>query len=82
MILVDIYVPVINETFDFQLDENIFVDSIIDEVVAILGKKMKNDAVADASGFELYGMEREEKINRESTLFAAGIKDGSRLMLL
>ena len=82
MILVDIYVPVIDETFDFQLDENIFAGSIIDEVVAILGKKMKNDLAADASGFELYGMEREEKINRESTLFAAGIRDGSRLMLL
>ena len=41
MILVDIYVPSMDETYDFQLDENAEIEKIILEVVGIISKKTK-----------------------------------------
>ena len=39
MILVDIYVPSVEQTYDFNIDENAPVSSVIEEVAAMVSQK-------------------------------------------
>ena len=39
MILVDIYVPSIGNTYDFQLDEEVPVGNVIEEISEMIGQK-------------------------------------------
>jgi len=82
MILVDIYVPSIDETYDFQLDENAEIGKIVIEVVGIISKKMKRNNQTDAGNFRIYDTSRGEELLQMETLASCGIHDGDRLMLV
>lgn len=81
MILVDVYVPVVDATYDFMLDENIKIEEIVEEISGIIAKKMKN-TTEDAQYFSLYSMMQKRELDREETLYSSGIKDGNKLMLI
>lgn len=82
MILADVYVPVLDETFDFQLDEKIGTEILITEMVSILERKFKCSKECDPAAFDLYDADSGELIGKTGTLQDAGIRDGSRLMLI
>lgn len=82
MILVDVYVPAIDDHYDFQLDENETADKIILEMTEMVAKKTKSEKVQHPEKFILFSMEKKEAIPREKTLFACGIQDGSCLLLV
>ncbi len=39
MILVEIHVPAMNRAYDFQLDENADIGSVIDELAELIARK-------------------------------------------
>ncbi len=82
MILVDVYIPAVDESFDFSLDENTLIEKVILEIMEIVSKKMKGSNEKCAEDFFLYSIDKEEKLEKLSTLYASGIIDGSRLMLV
>ena len=82
MVLVDIYVPIINETYDFELDENVMVEEIIEAVVDIIGRQMKSDVSGQSKEFSLYLQESTLRLKKNCTLHMNGVRDGSRLMLI
>lgn len=82
MVLVDIYVPSINDDFDFLLDENIPVCQLIVEITGMLSKKLQSSAVQDDSGFQLYSMNAEKILDTEKTLCTNNVTDGCRLVLV
>ncbi len=82
MILVDIYVPSMDETYDFQLDENAEIEKIILEVVGIISKKTKRKYQTGSGKFMLYATDREEELLNMETLASCGIHDGDRLLLV
>ena len=47
MILVDIYVPSIGNTYDFQLDEEVPVGNVIEEISEMIGQKEHCRIVGD-----------------------------------
>ena len=53
MILVDIYIPVINETYDFELNENVPVGETMEVLSDIISKKMKNPLKVQSDTFVL-----------------------------
>ena len=82
MILVDVYIPSVDEIYDFMLDEHTEVEKIILEICEMIGKKVQNSELKDMAGFMLYHMTMEKALERGRTLAMSGVKDGSRLMLV
>ena len=82
MILVDVYIPSVDETYDFMLDENTEADKIILEIYEMIAKKMQNTAMQNIDDFMLYHMTAGKVLEKGRTLAVSGVKDGSLLMLV
>lgn len=82
MILTDIYVPALNETYDFQLDETVPVYMIIDEIVEVLQKKSGGTSDDYDAVYVLCSPDRGEILDRSLTLQECGVKNGSRLFIV
>ena len=82
MILVDIYVPSMNTTYDFQLDETRSVRVLTDEVVELLQRKTGGIAEQENNAFVLCSYENKEVLPFGKTLRETGVKNGSKLFLI
>lgn len=82
MILVDIYTPVVDQTYDFMLDENSQLDAVMLEITEMIAKKNGSDLPADPEDFVLYHSQRGTPVQTDKTLFENGVKDGDRLILV
>ena len=82
MVTVDVFVPAMNVTYDFQLDENTLIQVLIDEIVEILLKKTGGDTLNNPESFLLCNLASEEIFNRRKTLADYRIRNGNRLMIV
>lgn len=82
MVLVDVYIPSVDETFDFMLDETAGADQIMLEIYEMVAKKMNSSTEEGIDEFLLYHMTTGKLVERGRTLAESGVRDGSRLMLL
>ena len=82
MILVDVYIPSLDDNFDFMLDEDTEIRKIIMEINEMIAKKMKSKKAPNTDEFLLYLMDKQIMLDKEQTLYGCGVRDGSRLMLV
>lgn len=82
MILVDIYVPAVDQSFDFMLDENADLSAVVLEVTEMIAKKTGSERPEDPGAFAFYDPEREHPLSDEKSLYESGIRDGDRLILV
>lgn len=82
MILVEIYVPAMDENYDFMLDEDTKVEQIIGELEEMLSKKAKSVCTDPIEAFILCSRDRKEVLPMQKTLAACHIRDGSQLLLV
>lgn len=82
MILVDIYVPVLDETYDFHLDENTETGIIIEQVADMICQKEKCPLKGKVEELTLWKQDSGYKLSRCNTLKEAGIEAGERLLLV
>lgn len=82
MILADIYFPALGEAFDFQLEEDVPIQELIEAVLEVMEKYLKGQVKAYAQGFELCSLTHKTVLPPSRTLRECGIPSGSRLMLL
>lgn len=82
MILVDVYVPALNRTFDFKLDENAEIRSVKEDMVKILCDEIGEDGEGRGAGFALCSYEQGRVLKDGSTLRECGVGNGSRLLIL
>lgn len=82
MILVDIYVPSVDRTYDFMLDENADLSSVIIEVSEMLARKTGSGKSGDANDFVLYHSDREVPLSVNKSLYESGVGDGDRLIMV
>lgn len=82
MILVDIYTPAVDQTYDFMLDENSPVDAVMLEITEMLAKKTGSDLPPNSGAFILYNAGRAVPVQADRTLFENGVRDGDRLILV
>lgn len=82
MILVDINVPSVDKTWDFMIDEDVAVSSLIPELVRMAAKKTGSDSDTDPQGFGLYSATDERELEGDHTLAENGVRDGHRLILI
>lgn len=81
MILVDIHVPSLDRTYDFELDEEMTTKKAAEKIVRIVAQK-ENAAYEEEEKMFLFSMGRGRLLNDSFTLKEQGIKNGERLVLL
>lgn len=82
MILVDVYVPVIDKVYDFHLDENAVVWTVIEDMADMICQKEQCRLRGEPSQLALWMAERKMKLDKRGTLFENGIHSGEQLMLV
>lgn len=82
MILVDVYVPCIDRTYDFMLDENASPAAVVIEVSEMVAKKTGSRMPERFSDFVLYHADREVPVTQDKSLYENGVRDGDRLILV
>lgn len=82
MILVDVYVPSLDDTYDFMLDENTEIDKILLEITEMINKKVSSKTEKASEEFLLYWLDNKCVLDRKRTLQNSGVIDGCKLMLI
>lgn len=82
MILVDVYIPSLDETLDFRVDETAKVVNVVQEISEMMCKKYKTDLNNRSEEFFLCSAEQGMILNGESTLKDNGIINGCRLFMV
>ena len=82
MIMVDIYMPTIDESFDFMIDENADLDAVILEVTEMIARRTRSELITGEEGFVLYNVDRKAPLSSDKTLYESGVRDGDRLILV
>ena len=82
MILTDIYIPAVDDHYDFMLDENVPAIQIMEEISEMIAKKVKEKNPGRILDFVLYSRDSDTMLDQNRSLFANGVHDGSRLILV
>ena len=82
MILTDIYIPSVDEVFDFELDEHAQIQQIIKEIIEMIAKRTKSVSIGHEEDFLLYNMSKKTALREDTTLSLCGVVNGDRLMLI
>ena len=82
MILVDIYVPSVDKTYDFQLNEDIEISTVVEEISEMIGQKEHSKITGQVDQLMLCNYRTSCILSREYTLKEAGIVNGDKLLLV
>lgn len=82
MILVDIYAPSVNQTYDFNLDENAKISLIIDEISSMICQKEQCELKGNVRELLLVSQRLESSLNPDNTLSYYNITPGDKLLLV
>lgn len=82
MILVDIYAPSVNETFDFSLEETAKVSVVIDEISEMIAQKVQAGIQGDVREFLLVSQNHRCILSPMKTLAYYEIQTGDKLILI
>lgn len=80
MILIEVQIPVVQEFYEFKVDENRLIYDIIVEMRQVISRKLREEEPPAA--FELHSREQGRRLPPDNTLSGCGIGDGARLILL
>ena len=81
MIVVDIQVPNLNRTYDFELDEEMKTGELLKKIIQTISEKESlNDCREDE--MLLYDLNRETVLSENRSLRQQGVKSGEQLYLI
>lgn len=81
MVLVDVYVPAVDKTYDFNLDENAKIRVIIEEIAEMIGQKERTTIAGDVNALALCDRLAQRMLPRGLSLRECGIHNGSSMLL-
>lgn len=82
MIMVDVYVPAYDQTYDMEVDEGVLISLVIEEMVNVVCQKEKSKVNGRVDEFCLCASQRQTIFSPERCLRDYGITTGSALMLV
>ena len=82
MILVDIYIPSLDKNYDFQVDENVSINSLILEIREMIENETKSEKNREPEKFMLCSMDQKKILEKYYTLKECDIRNGSKLLLV
>jgi hypothetical protein len=82
MILVDVTVPSVEKTYDFNLDENAQISLVMEEIVGMICQKEQCEMIGNKENLLLCQYGGQVILNKQSTLKECGVTNGYRLLLV
>ena len=82
MILVDIFVPSVDKTYDFQLNEEIEIHTVLEEISEMIGQKEHSRITGRVDQLLLRNYRTGSILSTNITLKEAGIVNGDKLLLV
>lgn len=82
MIIVDIYVPSVDKTYDFKLDENQHICVLLDEIIEMIRQKEQSYTLGQGKDAILAEKHSRRILDINNTLKNAGIHTGDMLILV
>lgn len=82
MILVEIVVPSVDTTYDFQLDEDATVYNIIGEISELISQKEHCNVVGNYDNLMLCSLKNHQILSINNTLRECGVQTGDSLELV
>ena len=83
MILVDIYVPAIDQTMDFELDEYASISNLLEEIGEMIIQTAKGEIrKEDVYKMMLCSYDLQSVLENNKTLEEYNIRNGSRLFIV
>ena len=82
MIVVDVFVPALDKTYNFSLNENVKINAVITEITDMIEQKEKMSFIGEQSKLRLYNKETRSRLPVENTLSECFIKSGKYLILI
>ena len=82
MILVDVYVPAVDQEYNFSLNENVSVAAISSEIIEMIEHKEQTRLHGDANQMLLCDKRKGSVLSKENTLRECGVLTGDSLLLV
>lgn len=82
MILVDIDIPALDTTYDFNLDEYSRISLVLDEIIEILQQTTQGSSKLDSEKLMLGSYSLQQILPGNASLHQCGIHTGERLFLV
>ena len=82
MINVDVYVPAMDRTYNFNLDEDSQISFLIDEISELICKKEHSELDGDKDCFIMGSLDHQINFNSQYTLKSYSIKNGDTLIIV
>ena len=82
MILVDVFVPAIDQVYNFSLDENARVGAIVAELIEMVEQREQTSFVGKRDAVTLIDKGSERALPKEATLRDCRVVTGSTLLLI
>lgn len=82
MILIDIYVPALDQIYDFRVEECCTAAMILKEVCEMIQQKEQIPTASAESGAVLFDSHTRRMLPPDQTLEECFVKDASRLILV
>lgn len=82
MILVDIEIPAVSHTYDFQLEEGAVIDAVIEELCELIEQKEQCKLAGASGDLMLCVRDTRQILPRGLTMAVCGVQTGARLILV
>lgn len=82
MLHVDVNVPAVNKNYEFSLNENIKIKSVIEEIAFVISQHEGRSWAEDTDRLELCNISNGHLLPKGKTLYDCKVQAGNKLMLL
>lgn len=82
MVLTDVYVPALDQVYDFWLDESCYVTAAAKEVRSMVWQREQISPLMEEEPPVLFDAATQTMLQPDMTLEECGMKDGHRLILV
>lgn len=82
MILVDVFVPAIDKTYNFSLDEAAPIAQIVEELIELVERAEQTTFAGDRAHVQLVNKATRTALSAQNTLKECAVSTGSTLILV
>ena len=82
MIMTDVYVPALDRTYNFSLNEDIAIKTVVTELIDMIERKEQSKFVGSRESLQLFDKQNETVLPVDNTLIDLHIMNGAQLILV
>lgn len=82
MVLIDVFAPSVDKTYQFNLNENVKISVVTAEIAEMIGRREHMELNGRIEDMNLYDQQKGSMLAGEHTLSEYGIHSGYTLILL